>query len=132
MVGQWPTTDLFRTYQSILSNSRVSLILEFLPSLTCSLTFFILNLMKSPLNPVAVLLLASTAALSLRAQNNSANDDKPEPYGIRFRLSGRTQFNIKASVTDSKPILLGTRDYLATVMFYPAPILRPMLPGLLI
>ncbi len=64
--------------------------------------------MKSPLNPVAVLLLASTAALSLRAQNNSANDDKPEPYGIRFRLSGRTQFNIKASVTDSKPILLGT------------------------
>lgn len=54
--------------------------------------------MSPSIQRTALLLLATSAALSARAQN----DDAPEPLGIRFRLAGRVQFNLKASFTDAR------------------------------
>jgi len=51
----------------------------------------------------AMLLAASAAALSARAQD----EDAPEPFGIRFRVTGRVQFNLKASFTDARTPLSG-------------------------
>jgi hypothetical protein len=54
--------------------------------------------MSPSIQRTALLLFATSAALSARAQN----DDAPEPLGIRFRLAGRVQFNLKASFTDAR------------------------------
>lgn len=54
--------------------------------------------MSPSIQRTALLLLATSAALSARAQD----DDAPEPLGIRFRLAGRVQFNLKASFTDAR------------------------------
>ena len=54
--------------------------------------------MSPSIQRTALLIFATSAALSARAQN----DDAPEPLGIRFRLAGRVQFNLKASFTDAR------------------------------
>ena len=59
--------------------------------------------MSFSIQRTALLLLASSAALSARAQDEEAL----EPLGIRFRLAGRVQFNLKASFTDAQTPLSG-------------------------
>lgn len=56
-----------------------------------------------------MLLAASAAALSARAQDEEA----PEPLGIRFRVAGRVQFNLKASFTDARTPLSGAAGQFA-------------------
>lgn len=56
-----------------------------------------------------MLLAASAATLSVRAQD----DDAPEPLGIRFRVAGRVQFNLKASFSDARSPLSGAAGQFA-------------------
>ena len=65
--------------------------------------------MSPSIQRTALLLLATSAALSARAQN----EDAPEPLGIRFRLAGRVQFNLKASFTDTQVPLSGAAGQFA-------------------
>ena len=50
----------------------------------------------------ALALAASGAAFGLRAQSQLPDEDQPEPYGIRFRVQARVQFNLKANFTDTR------------------------------
>lgn len=65
--------------------------------------------MNPSMQRTALLLLATSAALSARAQD----DDAPEPLGLRFRLAGRVQFNLKASFTDAQSPLSGAAGQFA-------------------
>jgi hypothetical protein len=65
--------------------------------------------MSSSIQRTALLLLATSAALSARAQDEEAL----EPLGIRFRLAGRVQFNLKASFTDAQTPLSGAAGQFA-------------------
>lgn len=65
--------------------------------------------MNPSIQRTALLLLATSAALSARAQD----DEAPEPLGLRFRLTGRVQFNLKASFTDAQVPLSGAAGQFA-------------------
>lgn len=65
--------------------------------------------MSSSFHRTALLFLATGAALSARAQD----DDAPEPLGLRFRVAGRVQFNLKASFTDAQTPLSGAAGQFA-------------------
>ena len=65
--------------------------------------------MSPSIHRTALLFLATGAALSARAQD----DDAPEPLGLRFRVAGRVQFNLKASFTDAQTPLSGAAGQFA-------------------
>jgi hypothetical protein len=64
--------------------------------------------MKPQIRHAVLALLATSAATGLRAQTQIPDEDKPEPLGIRFRVGGRVQFNLKATFTDTLPVLANT------------------------
>jgi len=65
--------------------------------------------MSPSIQRTALVFLATSAALTARAQD----DEAPEPLGIRFRLAGRVQFNLKASFTDARTPLSGASGQFA-------------------
>lgn len=61
--------------------------------------------MKPQLRHAVLALLATSAAVGVRAQTQLPDEDKPEPLGLRFRVGGRVLLNLKATFTDAKPAL---------------------------